>query len=115
MVANIVGLTFADYGTERLIRQAVLHNPESLTGCFWDIREEDFDEDFLKIGAPPEEPKGEASWQVLIEYTDGTTQEIVSYQSCLADRPEELYLALLEYFEPEEDEFSEDFDEDAPL
>ena len=90
-------------------------DPESPMGCFWDIWDEDFDEDFLKEETPPAEPKGEASWQVQIEYADGTTQEIVSYQSYLSDRPEELYLALLEYFEPEEDEFSEDLDEDSPL
>ena len=90
-------------------------DPESLMGCFRDVQDEEVDEVFLEVEAPPAEPKGEASWQVRIEYANGTTQEIVSYQSCLADRPEELYLALLEYFEPEEDEFSEDFDEDAPL
>lgn len=90
-------------------------DPESPMGCFWDIWDEDLDEDFLKEETPPAEPKGEASWQVQIEYADGTTQEIVSYQSYLSDRPEELYLALLEYFEPEEDEFSEDLDEDSPL
>ena len=90
-------------------------DPESLSGCFWDVWDEDIDEDFLEVEAPPVEPKGDASWQVQIEYTDGTTQEIVSYQAYLSDRPEELYLALLEYFEPEEEEFSEDFGEDAPL
>ena len=90
-------------------------DPESLTGCFWDVRDEDLDEEFFEEEVPPAEPRGEPSWQVQIDYANGTTQEIVSYQSCLTDRPEELYLALLEYFEPEEDEFSEDFDEDAPL
>lgn len=30
----------------------------------------------------------------------------------LMDCPEELYLALLEYFEPEADEFSEEYTED---
>lgn len=90
-------------------------DPESLTGCFWDVQDEEADKDFLEVEAPPEEPKGEASWQVLIEYADGTTQEIVSYQSYLSDRPEELYLALLEYFEPEEDDFDEEYPEDNPL
>lgn len=90
-------------------------DPESLTGCFWDVQDEDFDEDFLEVEAPPVEPKRETSWQVRIEYADGTTQEILSYQSYLSDRPEELYLALLKYFEPEEDGFSENFDENAPL
>ena len=90
-------------------------DPESFTGYFWDVREEEFDEAFHEVEAPPEEPKREVSWQVQIEYANGTTQEIVSYQSCLEDRPEELYLALLEFFEPEENEFSEGFDADAPL
>lgn len=90
-------------------------DPESLTGCFWDVQDEEADKDFLEVEAPPEESKGEASWQVLIEYADGTTQEIVSYQSYLSDRPEELYLALLEYFEPEEDDFDEEYPEDNPL
>ena len=90
-------------------------DPESLTDCFWDVLDEDIDEDFIEVEAPLAEPKGEASWLVQIEYADGTTQEIASYQSYLSDRPEELYLALLEYFEPEEDEFSEGFGEDTPL
>ena len=49
------------------------------------------------------------------EYADSTTQEILSYQDCLMDRPEELYLALLEYFELETDEFGEDFSKDEPF
>lgn len=72
------------------------------------------DEGFLEEEAPPAEPRGEASWRVQIEYAGGTTQEIVSYQYCLEDQPEELYLALLEYFEPEEDEFDEEYIEDVP-
>lgn len=40
---------------------------------------------------------------------------VTSYESCLSDRPEELYLALLEYFEPSMDEYGEDFDEDTFL
>lgn len=79
------------------------------------VRDEKAGKDFLEIEAPPAEPKGAASWQVRIEYANRTTQEIVSYQSCLADRPEELYLALLEYFEPDEVEFNEEYPEDVPL
>ena len=52
---------------------------------------------------------------VSFEYADSTTQEILSYQDCLVDRPEEIYLTLLKYFEPETDEFSEDFSEDEPF
>ena len=90
-------------------------DPESLSGCFLDAWDEDADDD------PPNEntalagPEREASWWVWIEYSDNATQEILSYQDCLMDRPEELYLTLLEYFEPETDEFSEDFAEDVPF
>ncbi|MCX4300577.1 MAG: hypothetical protein OSJ73_26890 [Lachnospiraceae bacterium] len=34
-----------------------------------------------------------------------TEQDMCSYNDDLSDRPEELYLSLLEYFEPEEEEF----------
>lgn len=61
------------------------------------------------------EPERKFSWQVHIEYTDHTTQEITSYESYLSDRPEELYLALLEHFEPSMDECSENFGKDAPF
>ena len=90
-------------------------DPESLPEFYLGDWDEDTDDD------PPDEdiafvePERETSWQVWIEYADNTTQEILSYQDCLMDRPEELYLALLEYFEPEADEFSEDFPEDGPF
>lgn len=88
--------------------------PEPLTGYSWDILDEELDEDFFEEEALPVEPRGEPSWQVQIEYTDGTTQEIVSYQYPLEGRPEELYLELLEYFDPEEDEFDEECIEGIP-
>lgn len=56
---------------------------------------------------------GVARWQVWIEYADGATQEIISYHSCLTGHPKELYLALLEHFEPENDEFDEECTEDV--
>lgn len=90
-------------------------DPESLPEFYLDDWDEDAD------GDPPDEdialaePEREVSWRVWIEYSDSTTQEILSYQTCLMDRPEELYLALLEYFEPEAGEFSEDFPEDVPF
>lgn len=59
-----------------------------------------------------ENPERAFSRRVRIEYTDHTTQEITSYESCLSDRPEELHLALLEYFEPSTDEYGGDFDKD---
>lgn len=90
-------------------------DPESLPEYCLDGWDEEADEDYLEVEAPPIEPKGGTSWQVWIEYTNQTMQEIVSYQSCLADCPEELYLALLEHFEPEENEFDEKFTEDVPL
>ena len=87
-------------------------DPESLSGCFLDAWDEDADGDLLDEDTALAEPERETSWRVWIEYPESTTQEILSYQDCLMDRPEELYLALLEYFEPETDEFNEDFPED---
>ena len=78
---------------------------------YWPDEDEEIDEDF-----PDEDmPEGEICWQVQIEYANHTTQEIVSYQDYLTDRPEELYLALLEYFEPETDDFDEEYSENLPL
>lgn len=54
-------------------------------------------------------PEGEICWRVQIEYANHTSQEILSYQDYLMDRPEELFLALLEYFEPETDDFDEEY------
>ena len=90
-------------------------DPESLPGCFPDAWDEDADGDLLDEDTTLAEPEREASWRVWIEYADGTTQEILSYQTCLMNRPEELYLALLKYFEPETDNFSEGFPEDVPF
>ena len=53
----------------------------------------------------PAGSKGRPSWQVHIEYSNHTVQDISSYNGCLPERPEELYLSLLGYFEPEEEEF----------
>ena len=61
-------------------------------------------EDRLEI-QPPKEPEGSPSWRVQVKYTNHTEQDICSYNDCLSDRPEELYLSLVEYFEPEEEEF----------
>ena len=81
----------------------------------WEEEEADKDdEDSLDEEDVPE-PEGEVSWRVNIEYSNHTSQEIVSYQDYLADRPEELYLALLEYFVPETDDFDDDYEEDSPL
>ena len=90
-------------------------DPASLVGYFLDDWNEAADDDLLDEDTALMEPERDASWRVWIEYADSTTQEILSYQACLMDRPEELYLALLEYFEPEADEFNEDFSEDEPF
>ena len=47
--------------------------------------------------------KGEVSWNIRIEYSNGAEQEMFCYDGQLMDKPEELYFRLLEYFEPEED------------
>ena len=58
-----------------------------------------------KEEALPAEPEGRPSWQVHIEYSNHTVQDICSYEDYLPDRPEELYLSFMEYFEPDEDSF----------
>ena len=85
---------------------------------FFEVHTEDYDpfldgeegffkedlEDRLEI-QPPKEPEGSPSWRVQVEYTNHTEQDMCSYNDDLSDRPEELYLSLLEYFEPEEEEW----------
>lgn len=78
---------------------------------YWPDEGEEADEDF----SDEDMPEGEVCWGVQIEYANHTTQEIVSYQDYLMDRPEELYLALLEYFEPETDDFDEEYTENTLL
>ena len=51
------------------------------------------------------EPDRNPSWRVQVEYTNHTEQDICSYEGHMPDRPEELYLSLLEYFEPEDEVF----------
>ena len=58
-----------------------------------------------KEEALPAEPEGRPSWQVHIEYSNHTVQDISSYEDCLPNRPEEFYFSLLEYFEPKDEEF----------
>ena len=47
----------------------------------------------------PEEPEGRPSWQVHIEYSNHTVQDISGFDDYLTERPEELYLSFMEYFE----------------
>ena len=51
------------------------------------------------------EPEGRQSWQVHVEYSNHTVQDISSYDDYLPERPEELYFSLMEYFEPENEVF----------
>ena len=73
----------------------------------WDDEDEwlEDDDDEPEIEEAPGE---DVRWHVEIEYADEATQEIVSYRDHLFDKPEELFFTLLEYFEPEIDDFEED-------
>lgn len=76
------------------------------------------DDDWPEDDAPEQEesePEAEIYWRVNIEYADGVEQEIASYQDYLFDKPDELFFALREYFQPETDDFPEDFEEDELL
>ena len=53
----------------------------------------------------PTEPEGRPSWQVWVEYSNHTVQDISCYDDYLPERSEELYLSLLEYFEPEDEDY----------
>ena len=67
-----------------------------------------FEDDDLEAEEP--EPETKIYWRVLLEYANKTSQEIVSYQDNLYDKPDELYFALREYFDPEPDESEEEFE-----
>ena len=76
------------------------------------------DDDWPGDDAPEQEesePEAEIYWRVNIEYADGAEQEIVSYQDYLFDKPDELFFALREYFQPETDNFPGDFEEEELL
>lgn len=49
----------------------------------------------------PTESEGRPFWQVRVEYSNHTVQNITGYNDYLSERPEELYFPLLEYFESE--------------
>ena len=51
------------------------------------------------------EPEGSPTWRVQIEYSNHTEQDTSGYTDYLPERPEELYFALLEYFETEDELF----------
>ena len=67
-----------------------------------------FEDDDLEAEEP--EPETKIYWRVLLEYANKTSQDIVSYQDNLYDKPDELYFALREYFDPEPDESEEEFE-----
>lgn len=50
----------------------------------------------------------EPYWHAYVEYADHTSQNIDCYENDLPERPEELYFSLMEYFEPEDEEFEDD-------
>lgn len=61
-------------------------------------------EDIPKVQSQ-KEPEGRPSWRVYIEYSNHTVQDISSYEDYMSERPEGLYLSLLEYFEPKDEDF----------
>lgn len=66
---------------------------------FTDILPEEKEEDL------PTEPENRPIWQVQVEYSNHTVQDISCYDDYLPERPEELYFSLLEYFESEDEDF----------
>lgn len=74
----------------------------------WSESEEDSDDS--SEDTPPEQ-EAKVCWQAHIEYADETTQEIVSYQNYLFDKPDELFFALSEYFQTDDAEFDEGMEE----
>lgn len=53
----------------------------------------------------PTESQDRPFWQVRVEYSNHTVQDISSYNDYLPEYPEELYFSLLEYFEPGDEKF----------
>ena len=73
---------------------------------FWPEGWDDEDDDALDNDTP----EAEVYRQVQIEYADETSQEIVSYQDYLFDKPAELLFALSEYFDPDTEDFDGDLE-----
>lgn len=60
----------------------------------------------------PVEPTDEIpTWSVHAEYSNHTVQDTTCYDGNVSDRVDELYWKLLDYFEPAEDDFDEDFND----
>lgn len=69
-----------------------------------DMDDENYMEDAGLFWEPDkEEVEREPDWCVRVKYSNGMEQEIPCYDGGLADKPEELYFCLLEYFAQEED------------
>ena len=69
-----------------------------------DMDDENYMEDAWLFWEPDkEEVEREPDWCVRVKYSNGMEQEIPCYDGGLADKPEELYFCLLEYFAQEED------------
>lgn len=98
-------LTMADLdnGTEQSITLEGKKMPTLLRWVVHSLEIFMWAKDYGLAPDPDREIPGSPSWQADVEYTDHTNQQFVSYQGYLSDRPEELYLALLDYFEPEDD------------
>ena len=79
-------------------------NPEMEENVPDDIDDENHMEDTGLFWEPGKgEAEMEPDWCVRVKYFNGIEQEIPCYDGELADKSEELYFCLLEYFEPEED------------
>ena len=117
-------LTMADLSADGTEQSITLEKKQMAKLLRWTIHtleifmwEEDYDlspdEDLFEdddLEAEEPEPDTKIYWRVLLEYANKTSQEIVSYQDNLYDKPDELYFALREYFEPEPDETEEEFE-----
>ena len=117
-------LTMADLSASGTEQSITLEKKEMAKLLRWAIHtleifmwEEDYDlspdEDLFEdddLEAEEPEPETKIYWRVLLEYANKTSQEIVSYQDNLYDKPDELYFALREYFDPEPDESEEEFE-----
>ena len=117
-------LTMADLSADGTEQSITLEKKQMAKLLRWTIHtleifmwEEDYDlspdEDLIEdddLEAEEPEPETKIYWRVLLEYANKTSQEIVSYQDNLYDKPDELYFALREYFDPEPDESEEEFE-----
>ena len=74
-----------DFFTDILLREGI---------CGDELKESDKD--------MPTESEDRPSWRVQVKYSNHTAQDISNFSDCLSGCPEELYFALLKYFEIDE-------------